>query len=54
MKLPLPEAWRGKRGEELATISGIGDIEFVHATGFIGGAKSYESVLRMARFSLGI
>lgn len=53
-RLPLPEAWRGKRGEELANISGIVDVEFVHATGFIGGAKSYESVLRMARISLGL
>ena len=54
MRLPLPEPWRGKRGEELAKISGIEDIEFVHATGFIGGAKSYESVSRMARISLGL
>lgn len=54
MRLPLPEQWRGKRGEELAKISGIDDVEFVHATGFIGGAKSYESVLRMARISLGL
>jgi uncharacterized UPF0160 family protein len=54
MRLPLPEPWRGKRGQELAEISGIEDIVFVHATGFIGGAGSYESVLKMARVSLGI
>ena len=53
-RLPLPEDWRGKRGSELASISYIADIEFVHATGFIGGARSYESVLQMAKMSLGI
>jgi uncharacterized UPF0160 family protein len=53
MRLPLPEAWRGKRDEELKLISGIDDIEFVHATGFIGGANSYEGVLKMAKQSLG-
>lgn len=51
---PLPKAWRGKRQDELVGITGIEDIEFVHASGFIGGAKSYESALRMARTSLEI
>ena len=54
MRLPLPEAWRGKRDRELADISGVEDAVFVHATGFIGGAGSFESVLKMARISLGL
>jgi len=51
-RLPLPEAWRGKRDEELAKISGINGTVFVHNTGFIGGAQTYEGVLEMARSSL--
>jgi uncharacterized UPF0160 family protein len=34
--------------DELRKISGIEDIVFVHVSGFIGGAKSFESTLRMA------
>jgi len=36
----------------LVAVSGIPDIVFVHASGFIGGAVSYESVLKMALLSL--
>lgn len=48
----LPEAWRGRRDEELAKISGISDITFVHSSGFIGGAKSFESILKMAELAI--
>jgi uncharacterized UPF0160 family protein len=44
----LPENWRGVEKEKLAGISGIHDIVFVHSSGFIGGAKSYESAMKMA------
>lgn len=48
----LLEQWRGVSHEELVKISGIEDIVFVHSSGFIGGAKSYESALKMAEMSL--
>jgi len=51
-RLSLPESWRGLRDEELAKASGIDDVRFVHAAGFIGGASSYESVLKMAGATL--
>ena len=38
--------------ELLKKISGLDDIVFVHASGFIGGAVSYESTLKMAIESL--
>lgn len=38
--------------EKLAAISGIQDIDFVHASGFIGGAVSRESTIRMGKLSL--
>jgi len=49
LRIGLKEAWRGiKDMNELITVSGIPDIVFVHNSGFIGGAKSYESTLKMA------
>lgn len=38
--------------ELLVKKSNIEDIVFVHNNGFIGGAKSYESTLKMAIDSL--
>lgn len=49
---PLKEEWRGLDEAKTAEVSGIPDIVFVHASGFIGGAKSYESTLKMAVLSL--
>ena len=38
--------------EKLVALSGIKDIDFVHASGFIGGAVSKESVILMGEMSL--
>jgi len=51
-RLPLPEAWRGVRDDELSKLTGIEGCIFVHASGFIGGAKTYDAVLRMASQAL--
>lgn len=51
---PLPEAWRGFRDEKLDEISGINGGVFVHAAGFIGGNKSFEGALAMAKKALEI
>ncbi|GFN86731.1 upf0160 protein myg1, mitochondrial [Plakobranchus ocellatus] len=51
-RLSLKEDWRGLRDEELCTKSGIPGCVFVHAGGFIGGNKTYEGALQMARSSL--
>lgn len=40
MRIPLKEQWRGLRDTELREVSGFDDAVFVHATGFIGGAKT--------------
>ena len=45
---PLPEAWRGFRDEELSAKSGVDGGVFVHASGFIGGNKSFEGAKEMA------
>ena len=48
-RLSLPEEWRGLRDEELSVKSGIPNCIFVHATGFIGGNKTKEGALQMAK-----
>jgi len=53
MRVPLCKAWRGLRAQELKSmIDGVTDIEFVHHSGFIGGAWSMESVIKMAELSI--
>ena len=44
--------FRGLRGEELNYAAGINDGEFVHMGGFMGGAWSLESCLKIAEASL--
>lgn len=48
----LPENLRGLRDEELSKAAGIEGGIFIHAAGFIGGAKTEEGVLALARASL--
>jgi uncharacterized UPF0160 family protein len=49
---PLPEPWRGMRDDVLSEASGIPGGVFVHASGFIGGNKTFEGALEMAKKSL--
>jgi uncharacterized UPF0160 family protein len=51
-RAPLLRAWWGVRDAELSTLSGIDGCVFVHANGFIGGNKTYEGALAMAKASL--
>ena len=45
---PLPEAWRGVRDEQLDGVTGIEGCVFVHASGFIGGNKTFKGAMEMA------
>jgi len=51
-RLSLPSQWRGVRDGELESISGVEGATFVHAGGFIGGAKTREGVMKMAEIAL--
>jgi len=51
-RCPLVEKWRGLRDETLSKMSGIPNGIFVHASGFIGGNKSYDGALEMAKITL--
>uniref|UniRef100_A0A0R3S2T5 UPF0160 protein MYG1, mitochondrial n=1 Tax=Elaeophora elaphi TaxID=1147741 RepID=A0A0R3S2T5_9BILA len=53
-RLSLPEAWRGLRDEELTKVADIPGCTFVHPSGFIGGNKSMQGVVEMARKSLSL
>ncbi|SCU99730.1 LANO_0F03378g1_1 [Lachancea nothofagi CBS 11611] len=48
----LPEPLRGLRDDELSEKSGLPGCIFIHAAGFIGGASSKETVLKLAQMSL--
>ena len=45
----LPESWRGLRDDILSTECGIDGCVFIHASGFIGGNKTKEGAIEMAR-----
>jgi uncharacterized UPF0160 family protein len=49
---PLPRAWRGLRDDLLSSEAGILGCVFVHISGFIGGNKTHEGALEMARKGL--
>ena len=49
LRKPLPEKWRGVRDEDLSKVTGIDGCVFVHASGFIGGNKTFEGALNMAQ-----
>lgn len=48
----LPEALRGLRDDVLSEKSGVPGCIFIHTAGFIGGAKTKESALQLAKMSL--
>lgn len=45
---PLPESWAGKRGKELAAITGVADAVFCHTNLFVALAESREGALALA------
>lgn len=49
---PLPFLWRGLEKDKLSEVAGIPGCVFVHMSGFIGGNRSFEGALSMARMSL--
>ncbi|KAF6001083.1 hypothetical protein F1559_002553 [Cyanidiococcus yangmingshanensis] len=51
-RLALPMEWRGLQDAELEQVTGISGCTFVHASGFIGGNKTYDGVLAMATKAL--
>lgn len=50
----LPEKWAGLRTKDLEAVSGISGCEFVHTVRFIGGHKTKEGALEMAKKAIEI
>ncbi len=48
----LPEAWRGKREEELAKVTGVSDSVFCHTGRFIAAAISLEGTKKLAQLAI--
>lgn len=48
----LREEWRGLRDEQLSDAAGVPGCVFVHASGFIGGHRTYEGAYQLAVKSL--
>ena len=48
----FPVSWGGKRGSELANVSGVSDAVFCHVTRYLAGAESKEGALRLAQFAI--
>lgn len=44
----LPEPWRGVRDDSLDKVTGLEGCIFVHASGFIGGNKTFHGAMEMA------
>lgn len=57
-RLPLPETWRGLRDDDLDAILKDEGVEagaiFIHRSGFIGGHKTRDGALAMARLAVKI
>ncbi len=51
-RLPLPEAWAGLQGTDLAQQSGVADAVVVHRRRFVGAAGSRAGALELARRAL--
>jgi len=52
LRKPLKEAWHGVPDDDIERLSGIKGLKFVHANGFIGGAKTRDAALKLAIQSL--
>ncbi|MDY6321929.1 MAG: MYG1 family protein [Succinivibrio sp.] len=51
-RLTAPEKWRGLQGPELDAVTGLKNTNFVHRSGFTGGATTYEDNLALAQLWL--
>ncbi|WP_243368969.1 MYG1 family protein [Microvirga solisilvae] len=53
-RLSLPEAWRGLQDEAFSKAAGIPDGVFCHPSGFISGARSQSSAVRLAEQAIAL
>jgi uncharacterized UPF0160 family protein len=51
-RLSFPADWRGRSGEDLAAVTGVGDAVFCHAAGFYASAGSREGIVALVAASI--
>jgi uncharacterized UPF0160 family protein len=51
LKIPFPEAWRGKRDNELKEVSGIDTLRFCHNSGFLIAADTLEDAISACKLA---
>ena len=47
----VPNEWKGASSEELQKLTGVDDATFCHPAGFIGGAKTKEGAVKLAKLA---
>jgi len=52
LKKPLPESWLGKEKEDLAKITGVSDVLFIHKAKYLAAAQSKEGAIKLALIAL--
>lgn len=52
LELPFPESWRGATKESLEMLTGIKELSFCHAAGFLATADTFEAANKVARLAL--
>lgn len=50
-KVPLPQSWCGRPTEELQEITGVPDVTFCHASGFMCAVGSMDGARQLARLA---
>ncbi len=50
-KVPFPKAWHGQPEEKLQQLTGIDDITFLHASGFLATVGSEQSVRKLVELA---
>ena len=51
-RLSAPEQWRGLNDKDLDAATGLHNMNFIHRSGFTGGASDYDSCMELARLWL--
>jgi len=51
LKIPFPEAWRGKEKEVIGTISGVETLHFCHNSGFLISAMTKEDAMKACKIA---
>lgn len=51
-RVSLPRPWCQCKAENLSEVIGVPDCTFVHANGFIGGNKTFDGALSMAKLAI--